>query len=331
MNLNRSKIITLPILVLLATSLFSFNKKIAKSNNGSNQTIFSSKTNLSQKSILYKKNNPSEKTKKGLSTPEHCEEQVKIKTADGLIRKGILTITKNAKGNIILCHPLTRNKEYMLPYRDKLFQGYNSITFDFRWHGGEEDKKQYTTIGQDEAQEVEAAIKLLKKDYRTKKLPLYGFGISMGAAALIETENKKHMFDGLILQSSFETMRKQVKRMYNFFQFPLMHNFIFRQPTKLIARRLYHLKMRNVKPSHSVKNISTPIFLIHAKNDNFIPIEAFVEIKNNAKSVVKTWTPEEGEHTKILEKLPDLYAKQCKDFLESLQTENWGKKDIKNT
>jgi len=326
MSPKKSKILSLLILAFFTAFLQPFKTKNIRKSTNTNQTINSSKPQASQPQKIQ---NPTPSTPK----PKYCEEKTEIKTADGLIRKGILTTTENAKGNVILCHPITFNKEYMQDYGKKLFDRYNYLTFDFRLHG-ENNKKQYTTIGQDEVQEVEAAVKLLKEDNRTKNLPLYGFGISMGAAALIEAENKKHTFDGLILQSSYETMRKQIKRMYGFFKIPLMHNFIFRQPTKLIAKRLYRLKMRNVKPSHSVKNISTPIFLVHAKNDPFIPMEAFWEIKNNAKSVVKAWTPDDGEHTKILEKLPDLYAKNCNEFLDSLQrkvSDNSGKKETKGT
>ncbi len=325
MRPKKSKIVSLLILAFFTAFLQPFKTTTIRNNTSTNQATNSSKAQPSQQKSPQNKKEPS------VQKPKYCEERTEIKTADGLIRKGILTTTENAKGNVILCHPITFNKEYMQDYGKKLFAGYNYLTFDFRLHG-ENNKKQYTTIGQDEVQEVEAAVKLIKEDSRTKNLPLYGFGISMGAVALIEAENKKHTFDGLILQSSYETMRKQVKRMYGFFKIPLMHNFIFRQPTKLIAKSLYRLKMRNVKPSHSVKNISTPIFLVHAKNDKFISIEAFWEIKKNAKSVVKTWTPDDGEHTRILEKFPGLYAKNCNEFLDSLQkkpTDNSKKKETK--
>ncbi len=256
------------------------------------------------------------------------ELSILIRTKDGLVRKGILTLCPQAKGTVILCHPASHNKTFMLPYEEKLFKNFNCLRFDFRRHG-EKIGGQFSTMGKKEYQEVNAAVDFLRTYESTKDLPLFGFGISMGAAVLIEAESKRHMFDGLILQSSFESLRRQVKRLYSFYRIPFMHNFIFREPTRTIAKTKYRLKLYKVRPVDSIRMIDTPIFLIHAQNDGYIPFEAFTALSSAGKSIKKVWTPESGEHTNILGTYPDLYLRNCTEFIETItrpHTANGAKK-----
>lgn len=148
------------------------------------------------------------------------EYPVILNTRDGLQRKGILSICPNAKGNVVLCHPATYDKSFMEFFDQHIFKDYNCIRFDFRWHG-ENKKKQYCTLGKYEIYEVESAVNILNNHPNTQSLPIYGFGISLGAAVLIETESRFNLFDGLILQSSFESLRMQVRRITS------LHNLAF--------------------------------------------------------------------------------------------------------
>ncbi len=256
-------------------------------------------------------------TKKAISHRTIKEERTTFVTRDGVRRNAILLLRENARGNVVLCHSAMHNKESMLPYAKQLFASFNCLTFDFRRHG-EQIGRQYSTSGKKEIYEIEAAVKFLNDRSDTRDLPLYGFGVSMGAAYLIEAESKVKRFDGLILQSCFETLRKQIKRQYGFFRIPLMHNLIFREPILTIAARRHNLKLRKLYPMHSIAKVDTPILLIHAKNDDFISFEAFAKLRDNGKNVVQTWTPDDGRHTKILEMLPEEYLAQCEQFFAKL-------------
>ncbi len=265
--------------------------------------------------FLKKKELVSDESQKQI---RRTEEKVSITTKDGIKRSAILSLKSNAKANVVLCHPATHNKEYMKDYEEKLFKDYNCIRFDFRRHG-ENSENQYSTIGVHEAYEVEAAAKLLKEKKETKNLPIYGFGVSLGAAALIKTESRNHIFDALILQSCFENLKTQIRRMFTFYRVPLMDNLIFTSPVSYYAKTRYRIKLKRNKPVNEIKNIKAPIFLIHAKNDTFIPIDAFNALEKAAISIKKIWTPEDGKHTNILETYPELYSKKCGDFLDSLR------------
>ena len=253
--------------------------------------------------------------------PKTTTQHTSIETRDGLRREAILMLRENAKGNVVLCHSATFSKEAMLPHAEQLFADYNCLSFDFRRHG-EQEGKQYSTSGKKEIYEVEAAAKFMREHKATKGLPVYGFGVSMGAAYLIEAESQHKQFDGLILQSCFETLRRQIKRQYGFFRIPFMHNLIFREPCLTLASSRYRLKLRKLKPMESITKIDTPIMLVHARNDDFIYFEAYEKLVERGKSIIHTWTPDDGKHTQILETLPQEYLAQCQQFFATLDARN---------
>ena len=243
------------------------------------------------------------------------QQKITLKTSDGLLRHGVLTTRSNAKGNVVLCHPAAYDQDFLIPYEEKTFSYYNCIRFDFRRHG-QNSSGQTTTLGKKEIYEVNAAVEYLKNDPLTKDLPIYGFGVSMGAVVLIEAESKKHQFDALILQSPFESLREQVKRSFGFFRGPLMHNLIFREPVRLYAKLKYRIRMCKVYPVRSIKNINVPVFLIHSRDDQVIDIKAYQQLKVAGKHCIKeTWTPARGRHTELFKTYPDLYTKKCNAFL----------------
>jgi alpha-beta hydrolase superfamily lysophospholipase len=254
---------------------------------------------------------------------EKIEQKITLQTRDGLKRKAILTLHKNAKGNVVLCHPAATDKEFMKAYAEELFPNYNTIRFDFRWHG-ENNENQFTSFGHDEVAEVEAAANIFKNIEATQKLPMYGFGISMGAVALIELEGKKHTFDGLILQSCYEKLRNQIQRMFGFYRLPLMHNLIFRKPSTIFARKKYKINLQPTNPIYTIGNIKVPIFLIHAYNDHFIPVKVSQKLEKAAKKSIKmVWRPKNGKHTTILEAYPKIYPKKINKFLNRVSHEKY--------
>ncbi len=244
--------------------------------------------------------------------------EIHLKTKDGLIRKGILTIRENAKGNVILCHPASFNKEFLAPFEQEIFSEYNCLRFDFRRHG-ELTHKQYCTIGKKEVFEIRAAVLVFKTMNKTKNLPLYGFGISMGAVALIEAESQHNYFDGLILQAPFDKLKEQVKRMFPFFNYPLMSSLIYSPFARYYARKRYGLKLHRIKPIESIRKITqTPIFLIHAQDDPTISFEVFKTYKRASHCICQSWTPKTGKHTELFKHQKRSYIHHCKTFLNKI-------------
>ncbi|MCK4517943.1 hypothetical protein KAT92_04145 [Candidatus Babeliales bacterium] len=244
--------------------------------------------------------------------------KITIKTDKGLVRHGTLTTRPNARGNVVLCHPAAYDQHFMTPYEENVFSYYNCIRFDFRRHG-ENNKGQSTTIGKREAAEIKAAAEFLKKHPKTKHLPIYGFGVSMGASALIGAECKYHQFDALILQSPFESLKEQIKREFPVFRRSFFHNFIFGEPVRIYAKLRYRIRLEKFHPEQKIKKIRTPIFLMHARNDRVIKFIAFKKLKTAGRHcIIKTWTPKNGGHTEFFKTFPDLYTKKCNEFLDKV-------------
>jgi pimeloyl-ACP methyl ester carboxylesterase len=246
-------------------------------------------------------------------------EKILLETKDGCKRKGVLTLRPQAKGVVILCHPATFDKEFMKVFVDEVFTEYHCLRFDFRRHG-EDAGLYYSTCGKKEVYEIEAAVDYVRNHLMTRGLPIYGFGISLGAGILVEAESKKPMFDGLILQATFDRLGLQIRRRVPFLNFPLIRPFIFFEPARFYLQKMHGVRLNRVNPIVSIKKISIPIFLIHAQDDAYIPFEAFQSLQKAAGgNVVKTWTPLSGGHTKLYSARPKEYARECVEFLDSLQ------------
>lgn len=241
--------------------------------------------------------------------------RIVLTTRDGLVRYGVLTLRHGAKGNVVLCHGAACDKEYMQPFVLDVFKDYNCLTFDFRRHG-EACQGQYSTIGKKEIYEIEAAVALLLEEPACAKLPRFGFGISMGGAALIEAQSKNSsLFDGLIIQSTFESLHRQAQRTFPLYRLPLFNLLIYAEPSRFFARWQYGVHVFKLTPAKAIKSISIPIFLIHGTGDKVIRFDAFKKLKKAGKSIIKTWTPVTDKHTELYKDLPDEFIKHTNDFL----------------
>ncbi len=246
-------------------------------------------------------------------------ERVILEAKDGCKRNAILTIRPHARGNLVLCHPATFDKEFMKVFVDKVFKDYNCIRFDFRRHG-EDAALHYSTCGKKEIYEVEAAVRVLKQHEKTQNLPIYGFGISLGAAVLIQAESKMKLFEGLILQSTFERLSLQIRRTIPLFNFPPFRFFLFREPTRFYLQKMYGVRLNRINPIKSIKKIAIPIFLMHAQDDSYIPFDAFRALYESGEgNIVRTWTPTTGGHTTLYALRPEEFEQECLAFLDSLQ------------
>lgn len=93
-----------------------------------------------------------------------------------------LLINENNSKFMIFCHGITNNRWSLFYVIFLVLQrGYSVLTYDARNHGISEGIS--TTLGQDEACDLQDIIVWLKKEYAVTKIGLYGF--SMGAATCL--------------------------------------------------------------------------------------------------------------------------------------------------
>ena len=105
-----------------------------------------------------------------------------------------------ARATVLLAHGLLDRKETLLnlvPWLHKA--GYHVMLFDFRGHGASD--KRPTTVGRKEALDVQAALDWLQAEGVGGSVG--GLGMSLGAAALVNTAAQDSRLDALVLDSLF--------------------------------------------------------------------------------------------------------------------------------
>jgi len=130
---------------------------------------------------------------------------VTLVTADGLALAAWYVPAVRPPGpqgspSIILTHGLMDQKWTMLQLVPWLHEaGYHVMMFDFRGHG--ESDKEPTTIGRLEVRDVQAALDWLEAEGVGDQVG--GLGMSLGAAALVNTAAQDPRLDALVLDSLF--------------------------------------------------------------------------------------------------------------------------------
>lgn len=101
---------------------------------------------------------------------------------------------------ILLAHGLLDRKETVLHLVPWLHEaGYHVMLFDFRGHGASD--KRPTTIGREEARDIQAALDWLEAEGVGGSVG--GLGMSLGAAALVNAAAQDPRLDALVLDSLF--------------------------------------------------------------------------------------------------------------------------------
>lgn len=260
-----------------------------------------------------------------------------------IARRGLLTLRKSPKANLLICHGYLCDKIEVSVLRT-FFPDFNVLIFDFRAHG-EKNEKECCTMGKKEAFDVIAAAKFLRENPSTKDLKLFGYGFSMGASSLIEAQAKEKLFDGLVLDCPFDSSRSIVKTGFNrlkinlfgySFDIPgiwLLEKYAFNayiQPVlQFIFKNIANMdstktntKLYEIEPSESIKKIEVPCFFIHCHNDEKISVDAIKKIFNNAPGYKKLWLTHGRKHCDSLLFHPEKYFYITNSFLNDLVSEN---------
>lgn len=277
--------------------------------------------------------------------------------SDNMItRHGILVRYPSAKANIVISHGFMCTKFDVGFLRTLFPQGkFNFLTYDFRAHG-EETQGQCCTFGRDEAYDVQAAVNFFRQHKELKKLPVFGYGFSMGAVASIEAQSKFFIasestttahekspafFDAMILDCPFDSTENVVKQalqgmkfsVFGYqFEFPgrkyleryAFHPYV-QEFIKFALKTLAHMDAKNIQtymyrfsPAESVKKITVPTFFIHCKKDQRVPLDAIRTIYSGAQGYKRLWVTNGRNHYDSVFYNPEKYAKRINKFLTSV-------------
>jgi pimeloyl-ACP methyl ester carboxylesterase len=129
-------------------------------------------------------------------------EDVSFVARDGVPLSGWWVPAENAKGNVVLVHGLNRSRIEMvrkLPFLHK--QGWNALLFDLRRHG--KSGGTVRSLGWGERLDVLGAVDFARQ---RAALPVVGWGISFGGAAVMLAAAEEPHIGGVVCDSSYRNL-----------------------------------------------------------------------------------------------------------------------------
>ncbi len=175
--------------------------------------------------------------------------------------KTILFLHGNA-GNLF-------NRSYKLNRLNEL--NLNVLIISWRSFSGNSGKPNETNLYGD----TKKAVKWLnERGVETKNIILYGESLGTGVAVEIGQTNK---FNSIILESPYTSMIKAAKIYYPYL------------PVKFLLKDKYDSEKK-------IKNIKTPILIMHGKKDNIVPFHMGKKLFETANEPKKFLQIEEDDH-----------------------------------
>lgn len=221
---------------------------------------------------------------------------VTLTTADGLrLAAWFVPAAKESSASVLLAHGLQDSKWTLLRLIPWLHEaGYNVLAVDFRGHGGSD--KRPTTIGPQEALDVEAALDWLQAEGVGDAVA--GLGQSLGAAALVNAAARDGRLKGLVLDSLFAEWKN------------------------VDYARKYHLPPGWLVPGvpdsvDLIRRVHVPVLIIHGTADNLVHADHAERLSEAANEPVELWINDSG-HAWSAWTYPELYQEKVLSFLEGV-------------
>ena len=195
------------------------------------------------------------------------ETDKKIKLKSWFIKKDLdkfktILIFHGNAGNLF-------NRVYKLNELNKL--DVNILLISWRGFSGNKGKPTEKNLYRD----ADEAVKWLNNQGAiSKNIILYGESLGTGVATELGTSNA---FGGIILESPFTSIANAAKIYYPYL------------PVNIILKDRYD-------SIGKIKNINTPIFIMHGKMDNIVPQQMGLELFEKANNPKYSYFPEDDDH-----------------------------------
>lgn len=223
-------------------------------------------------------------------------EHVSFPTSDGLTLWGwfipaALPGPTGKQATILVGHGYPFDKANILRHALFLHSRFHLLLFDFRYFG--ESEGAYTTAGLLETRDVEAAVAYLKQRQDVDPARIGALGFSMSAAAFILSRSPD--IHAIVADSAYASLEKLIERQFFFLPGPLKWPFV--ALTMFGARLLLGVDVKQAAPAEAVRQLTTPLLLIHGDADSQIPVIHSREIAANAdQSLTELWVVPGADH-----------------------------------
>ncbi|MEX0939963.1 MAG: alpha/beta fold hydrolase [Candidatus Babeliales bacterium] len=237
---------------------------------------------------------------------------IRFKTEDGLELSGLFFLREGAQRNVLICHGFRMAKERLILFVS-MFANDNILLFDHRAHGESEGTR--VTLGFDEKRDVLAALNVFLKEEKTRELPIYGIGLSMGAVSLLGAAAENPIFKGIVLDSPFARLdlqaRRTIERKYKLIYSP------FEPLGKLVFYYVMHFSPEEVNALAWAEKIQMPVLMIHSMQDRTALFDDAQQIYANMKGKKELWAVDGSKHARIFIDFQDDYCQKVNQFFNA--------------
>lgn len=218
-------------------------------------------------------------------------ENIYFITEDGLKLNGWYIPAENAKAAVLFCHGNAGNISHRLE-SIRLFNSLNLnvFIFDYRGYGRSEGAPSENGTYKD----AEAAWNYLTEIGKINPGEIIVFGRSLGGAIAVNLAAENQV-GGLIIESSFTSVKDLAGEIYPFF------------PVRLLSRFEYRTVER-------IKDVNCPVLIIHSKDDDIIPFHHGKQLFESATNP-KEFLIISGDHNQGFWSVGEGYESAIKSFV----------------
>ena len=238
-------------------------------------------------------------------------EDVRFKTEDGLTLAGLLFYRPQARRVVLLVHGYRMTKEQMREFIE-LFPRDTIFAIDLRGHGQSEGD--VISLGYHETKDVLAAVNFLNTNPKTKDLPLYGLGTSMGSVALMCATVRTNAFKGIIVDSPFADFKEQFVR--SFKDRSALPDIPFLWLAKLFYFWTTDARITDISPISCAEHIKTPVLIVHARNDSVTPFSDSERLYKALAGPKELFAVANAPHSEIFKNYWGEYEKRIRNFMK---------------
>jgi alpha-beta hydrolase superfamily lysophospholipase len=238
-------------------------------------------------------------------------EDVRIRTADGILLAGWLVPHPHARANVLFCHGHGRNRGHLaglLPTVHDL--GLNVLAFDFRGHG---DSPGHTsTFGHREVEDLRAAHAWLQRRFPDK--PILLVGVSLGAAVSLQALPDLEGVAGVWSEGAFSRLGPVVQHTFRCLPGVVSHSLVSLYRT--LAWLDCGFQVRWIRPIAALRRVDVPVCFCHGCKDELVPLAEGKALWAAHAGPKEHWWVKAAAHYNIRQRNREEYLRRLRDFVE---------------
>lgn len=241
-------------------------------------------------------------------------EECYIRSADGLLLHGAYLPAENARRYVLLSHGYKGSGFGDFAYIARFLHEHqcNLLFIDQRCCGASQGE--FITFGAKEQYDVQRwAYDISRRN--KKRLPVYLYGESMGAAAVLMASGRKlpREVKGLIADCGFQSMKGQLQDIAaNWFHLKWVELLLFR--VDLFCRILAGFRMKEADTTEAMRKNKRPVLFFHGLKDTYVNPGNSVYNYSLCRAPKELVMIPEARHLCSAYEDPELYRQKLLDF-----------------